>query len=311
MFFTERRYAMRALLLITALALTAACSDDDNGVALDSGVWQLDGKAQKDKGSAKKDKGSGKKDLPRADASGAVVKEKEPNDGATSTDFQSVSWPVKITGAIGKAGDTDIFGINVKAGDRLVATVKRAGPLQPHLAMFDPKGKLLTVVNAGAKDTMAEYYAIKDGLLLVALRDRRNVAKPPQNVGGSSFTYTLTIARLARAPIPVTVSVEKTGSLSPSGTVRVFSYTATKNLDMQLTVKAKKLAKPSKVDSRLTLFHPGQKAWLGTNDNPSLGVTDSILKGRMPFNGTYHAIVENVELGATDLRFAFRVTTIK
>ena len=301
---------MRTTLLLAALTLAAACSDDDNSVAPDGGV-PLDSKVQKDKSATKTDKGKPKPDLPGPDAGAPAVKEKEPNNGATATDYQSVSWPVTITGAIGMAGDTDIFGANVKAGDRLVASVKGPGPLQPHLALFDPKGNLLTVVNAGAKETMAEYYAIKDGLLLVALRDRRNVAKPPQNVGGSAFTYTLSIKRLTRAPIPVTVSVEKSGTLSPSGTVRVFSYSATKDLDMQLTVKAKKLAAPSQVDSRLTLFFPGQKAWLGTNDNPTLSETDSILKGKMPFTGTYHAIVENVELGATDLRFAFRVTTIK
>ena len=310
---------MRTLILMAALIMAmTACSDDDTGEAKDGGAPPADGKQLKDKGKPPADKGKppadkGKPpaDKGEPDAGLATIKEKEPNDGATATEYQTVSWPIQITGAIGKANDTDLFRITAKAGDRLVVKVTPSAQLQPHLVIFDQKGKLPTAANAGPKAIMAEYYMLKSDDLLVGVRDRRNVIKPVQGVGGSGFTYTLSITRLKRAPTPVTISVEKSGTLSPAGTVRVFSYTATQGLDIQLTVKAKKLASPSDVDSRLSLFHPGQKAWLGTNDNPSLGVSDSVLKGKMPFNGTYHAIVENVELGATDLRFAFRATTIK
>ncbi len=189
--------------------------------------------------------------------------------------------------------------------------VKAGGPFQPHLVIFDPLGKLPTAANAGPSDLFAEYYCLKSGALYIGLRDRRNVAKPPKNVGGPAFTYTLSIERLKRAPTPVTVSKEISSSLAPRGVVRVFSFSATKGLDMQITVDAKKLSTPSQVDSRLSLFHPGQKIWAGTNDDATSGLSDSLLKGPMPFTGTYHAIVENVKIDATDLRFAFRATTIK
>ena len=303
---------MRLLHLLAALALALSCSDDDTSTIKDSGVVTLDGKQVQDQGGKPTpDKGKPTPDKGKADAGLAAIKEKEPNDGQTATEYQSVSWPVKITGTIGKAADKDLFQITAKAGERFVVKVTPSGPLQPHLVIFDPNNKLPTAANQGTMATIAEYYMVKDGALFIALRDLRNVAKPPQNVGGATFAYTLTITRLYRAAIPVTVSVEKSGTLSPAGTVRVFSYTATKGLDMQLTVKAKKLSSPSEVDSRLSLFHPGQRAWLGTNDDSSAGVSDSLLKGKMPFSGTYHAIVENVKLGAKDLRFAFRATTIK
>ncbi len=308
---------MRTWILAASVCILLGCSDDDVNASADSGSSLKDGLPARDRGKVipdkKKvfpDKGKVLTDKGKADAS-AFISEKEPNDGKTPSDLNLVTWPAAIVGSIGKAGDTDIFGINVKAGDRFVVKVKAGGPFQPHLVIFDPLGKLPTAANAGPSDLFAEYYCLKSGALYIGLRDRRNVAKPPKNVGGPAFTYTLSIERLKRAPTPVTVSKEISSSLAPRGVVRVFSFSATKGLDMQITVDAKKLSTPSQVDSRLSLFHPGQKIWAGTNDDATSGLSDSLLKGPMPFTGTYHAIVENVKIDATDLRFAFRATTIK
>ncbi len=298
------------LILAAALVALASCSDDDVQPTTDAGPLVLDGTGLRDIAAGKDRSKPGPDQAPKPDISTAI-NEKEPNDGSTATELHKLTWPVAVNGAIGKAGDKDIFGIDVQAGDRLVARIKPATPLQPHLVIFDPKGKLPTVANADSKETFVEYYALKSAPLLLAVRDRRNVAKPPKNVGGKGFTYLLTIQRLKRPPVPVTVSVEKSMTLAPRGTVRVFSYTATKGLDMQLTVRAQQLSKPSDVDSRLSLFHPGQKIWAGTNDDASAGVKDSLLKGPMPASGTYHAIVENLKIDAADLRFSFRATTIK
>jgi hypothetical protein len=149
-------------------------------------------------------------------------------------------------------------------------------------------------VNAGPQpDLLCEYYVLKSGSHFVAVRDRRNVGSSSQHVGGPSFGYALAVAALARAPIAASVGGETPAVLSPDGTVAVFSFSAAPNAELELGVLAARLSPPSAVDSRLSLFHPGQTAWLGTNDNLGLGQTDSLLKGTMPFAGTYHAIVEN------------------
>ncbi len=77
--------------------------------------------------------------------------------------------------------------------------------------------------------------------------------------------------------------------------------------EVELRAIAKALNPSSDVDTRLSLVHPGQEAWLGTNDNPNLGETDSLLQGKMPFNGTYHLVVENVAESGSDLRVEISV----
>lgn len=240
----------------------------------------------------------------------ASRKEKEPNDGSTATEVDAVAFPQVVLGSIGKAADRDIFELALSAGDRLSVRVKAGGPLQAHLAVFDPAGKLPTAVSTGpGNNAFLEYYMLKSAKLLVAVRDRRNVGSSPQNVGGNTFTYTLSLLRLTRAPVQATVGGEAKGSLAPLGTVRVFAFSPQANATLEVRAVAQALTPPSDVDTRLSLFHPGQKAWLGTNDDASVSTKDSLLQGKMPFAGTYHAIVENVAAAPTKLDVKLRITT--
>ena len=253
-----------------------------------------------------KDSGINLDQAPKPDAQ-LTIKEQEPNDGTPATAIHKVKHPVTITGSIGKVDDVDLFSLTVQPGERLRVTVTSSGSLLAHLALFDPAQKLPTAVNAGpGTGSMAEYYVLKAGTLLVGLRDRRNVGSTPQHVGGTNFKYTLAIQRLKRAPLATALGQTKSASLSPLGTVRVFAFTAQKDDNLRLEVKAQQLTPPSDMDARLSLFHPGQKAWLGTNDDAG-SLKDSLLKGKMPFGGTYHAIVENVKLNPSKLNFSLKV----
>jgi len=236
--------------------------------------------------------------------------ESEPNDGKTKTEFNAIAVPTQVTGAIGVADDIDLFSWQAAAGDRVTVTVKTGGSsLQPHLAVFgDAALGVPAAVSAGAGDVMAEYYVLKSGSYFVGVRDRRNVGASSAHVGGPGFTYTMTITPLTRAPIPAQVGGEVKASASPPGTVVVFSYTAAAGDDLEVTVLAQRLSPPSDLDSRLSLFHPGQKVWVGTNDNLGSGQPDSLLKGKMPFDGTYHAVVENEGTAVTNLDFALKIT---
>jgi len=238
----------------------------------------------------------------------ALISEKEPNDGKTKTEFTPITIPVAATGAIGVADDVDLYGWNASAGDRLTAVVKSDGTLEPHLAVFgDAALSVPTAINAGAGQVMAEYYVLKSGSYFIGVRDRRNVGSSA-HVGGAAFTYTLTVTALARPPLPATLGGEVKGDLAPPGTVAVFAFDATAGATLKVEVLAARLSPPSSLDSRLSLFHPGQKVWVGTNDNISLTQTDSLLEGPMPFSGSYHAIVENEGTAASDLGFVLKVS---
>lgn len=230
--------------------------------------------------------------------------EQEPNDGTTTTEYNTIQVPALVKGAIGQADDIDLFGVAAQAGERFTVTVTSDGTLQPHLVVFDPEDKLPTAAHPGPGSTvMAEYYPLKSVTILIGVRDRRNVGSSSQHVGGAGFTYTMTVTPLTRAPVTVTVGGQQSAALDPPGTVRVFSFSASQSDDLDIAV----LTGGSDVDARLSLFHPGQKAWLGTNED--LVSSDALLTGPMPFSGTFHAIVENVaETFGSNLGFALKIT---
>lgn len=247
----------------------------------------------------------------RGPDSAVVVPETEPNNGTTKTEFMPVTIPVVVSGAIGTADDVDIFGWQAAAGERLTATVKSDGALEPHLAVFgDAPLGVPPAVSAGTGQVMAEYYVLKSGSMFIAVRDRRNVGSSPAHVGGPQLTYQLTVSWLDRPPQPAVVGGQVSADLSPPGTVGVFSFEAVQDDKLEITVLAARLSPPSALDSRLSLFHPGQKAWLGTNDNISLSQTDSLLQGTMPFSGIYHAIVENEGSAVSNLGMVLKITKL-
>ena len=312
----------RILPLVLLMGMIAGCSDDTDAgqdgapAAQDQGVQDGAGvdKGKADKGQADKAKADkatadkGKAD--KAPDSAGTITEQEPNNGTTKTEFQPVSAPIMINGAIGKPDDIDLFGLKVQAGQRLVVKVTSGGTMQAHLAVFDLANKLPAAVSAGpGNGAMAEYYVLSNAAtLLVGIRDRRNVGSGSLHVGGPKHTYTVSILPLKRAPIPINVGAEKKSSLSPAGTVRVFSFPAKKDDKLQIQVRARALSPSSDMDSRLSLFCAGQKTWHGTNDDAPGTKGDSLLKGTMPFTCTYHAVVENVKLDATKLDFALKIT---
>ena len=239
----------------------------------------------------------------------AATPEQEPNNGGTATELNAITIPALVTGAIGVADDVDVFGWQAQAGDRVTVTLKTGGSsLQPHLAVFGAQAlSVPAAVSTGAGDVMAEYYVLKSGQYYVGVRDRRNVGSSSAHVGGAGFTYTLSVAALTRAPIAASYGETKS-DLMPPGTVGVYSFTAAAGDTVELAVLAAQLTPPTDLDSRLSLFHPAQKAYLGTNDNLSLTQTDSLLSGALPFAGTYHAIVENEGTATSNLGFTLRIT---
>ena len=72
---------------------------------------------------------------------GAAMKEAEPNNDATEA--QSISLPATITGAIGAAGDIDVFKFSAKAGEEWVLEVNAArskSPLDSKIEVLNADG---------------------------------------------------------------------------------------------------------------------------------------------------------------------------
>lgn len=297
-----------ARVFIAAVALAAlSCSDDGSTPGPDAP--RLDQGPGPDKsvadGPVADQPGQQEAGLPDQGADTlTTTTEQEPNNGSSATEYNDIQIPIQLTGAIGTASDIDLFGIAAQAGQRFTVTVVSDGTLQPHLVVFDPAQNLPTAANPGPGATvMAEYYPLQSATILVGVRDRRNVEQPPQGVGGAAFTYTLTVTALSRAPVAINVGGQQNGTLDPPGTVRVFSFTATQGDDLDIAV----VTGGSAVDARLSLFHPGQQAWMGTNENPAS--QDALLQGPMPYSGAVHAIVENVaDSFGSNLGFTLKIT---
>ncbi|MCC6749269.1 MAG: hypothetical protein IT371_16520 [Deltaproteobacteria bacterium] len=297
---------MKGWLLVSGALLCGACSatttpgGGDAGGQGDSAAPRVDGAggdaARADARVTDGARADAKSADQRPGDAAASVSESEPNDGKTTTEVNAIKVPVLVRGSIGVADDADVFTFQAQAGDRLVARVQGQGGLRPHLAVFGEKGLGVpaSVTSSASGETFAEYYVLKSGAYFVAVRDLRNVGGSSQHVGGPALTYALTVLGLSRPPISATVGSETKATISPYGTVLVFAFTAQKDEKVDVTVLAKRLVPPSDADTRLSLFHPGQAAWLGTNEDLSGSQSDSLLTGNLPFAGTYHAIVENV-----------------
>jgi hypothetical protein len=303
----DRSPFARAIAVAVIAMLLPSCSSSGDGSATDTGPpdgsidLTRDGEVTPD---LPPHPDNGVPDTSKPDAPAvATITEQEPNNGATETEHNAITPPVLIQGAIGTADDLDIFSFTAQAGDRLVVEVKSAGDLQPHLAINDPTSALPPgpAVSAGPGDVMAEYYVVKPGLYMIFLRDRRNVGTS-QHVGGPSFSYTVSVLPLTRPPVQTSIGSQQSSSLSPAGTIRVFAFSAVQDDLLDLSVQ---VGPSSSVDARLTLFHTGQKSWHGTNEDPL--EPSALLQGKMPFSGTYHAIVENVSGDSTNLDFSFSV----
>lgn len=243
------------------------------------------------------------------DASPVIVDENEPNNGSTETEYEHVTIPVAMRGAVDPADDIELLGFSATAGNRLVVSVNTGGVLQPHLAVFGTQDlNVPAAVSVGTGNVMAEYYVLKGGSYFIALRDQRNVGSS-SHVGGPTFTWTLSAQPLVRDPVPAVVGGDTPLTLAPLGTIGVFSFEGQAEQNVSITVLARRLSPPSHVDPRLSLFFPDQQLWLGTNDDMALNQLDSLIEGTLPYTGTYHAIVENEGSAGTDLRVVLRISS--
>jgi hypothetical protein len=78
-------------------------------------------------------------------------------------------------------------------------------------------------------------------------------------------------------------------------------------MEVTVIVRAERLASPSTLDSRLSLFNVTLNKSAGTNDDAAGGTTDSELGGALPA-GDYIAVVENEGTNGADLSYEIDFT---
>jgi len=103
-----------------------------------------------------------------------VMEEKEPNDGFR----EAQPWPLekRMSGAIGRDKDVDVFAINGHARKTLVAEclAARGGSLlDGALTLYDEKGRVLTSNDdhSGGRDPQLRFQLPADGKYFLALQD--------------------------------------------------------------------------------------------------------------------------------------------
>lgn len=124
--------------------------------------------------------------------------EKESNDSPQAA--HSVTLPVIVNGRMDRPGDWDVFRVEGRAGDRLIAEVtarRLASPLDSVLELTDAAGKRLAfnddhedkadALNTHHADSLIRFTLPADGTYFVRLGDA-------QHEGGSEYAYRLRIS---------------------------------------------------------------------------------------------------------------------
>lgn len=236
---------------------------------------------------------------------GPAQEETEPNGGALGAggepEKNDMTVPGSMRGTIDPADDNDIFAIGLAPGEmwRYTIEAQSGAKYVPHLTVFDTKENNLNptqLVKAKAASTVAtlDHFVLRKGDFVAAVRDARNVpADTSSHVGGSDLGYRFAAKRITPQPKTVNLPETVTGALESVSNVALFSFTTTKNTNVEIVVKAARKSSPSDLDSRLSLFHVASKTAVLTNDNAGGVTSDSEIRGPMPLDGEYYVILEN------------------
>lgn len=303
-------------LLLTSLSLGAtlafACSSSTSApeAAADAGSGAGDGAVPPaDEGDA----GAQGADDAASGDDGAVpsLTEKEPNNGASASDFQAVKVPAAIAGAIDPAGDTDVFRASLAAGDFYVWRLEPTGAaLSPHFGLIEKDDAVPHFAAKAGKGAVVEQeqFVTMTSDWNAVVRDATNVAGGGAKVGGAGFGYTLTVRKEARASVPVVVGSTTKASLKTPYQVALFALDLNSETALDVDVLAQRKAPASSLDTRLTLFDMSKKVWIATNDDIALDQSDSRLGSDALPPGKYMLVVDAVDAKGTDLSFELKLT---
>lgn len=296
------RLATTFSLVLPILGVAAACSDDATAPAT-ADTPDAAPPASRDAGAIPEPEDAG---APDTSTPGSVQTEAEPNDGNPETQTNPMKVPGVMKGAVGTANDQDIFTFDVAPGEWWQWTLTPDADLAPHLAVFDITPDNLNpprVASAGAgQPTVLDHFVLRSGKFVAGVGDTRNIPTKSGR-GGPTFGYQLRAEKKTLAPIAVTFPSTKTGKLAGRGALDFYAFTATKDADFGIVIKAQRKVPASTLDSRLSLYHLTSNAAIITNDNAGKTTIDSQVGGKIPLTGDYLVIVENEGSNVADLAY--------
>jgi hypothetical protein len=272
----------------TATPGTPPVADRDAGNAVDAATM--------------KDAGMGEPDAP----TGPSQTEMEPNNGAATTEVNTMIVPGTMSGKIDPANDSDIFSVDVMPGQYWEWTATPSADLAPLVTLFDtaPASLNPTAIapaGAGVPATL-QHFVLRPGKFVVAMRDARN-RTPSQNKGGPSFGYALAAKQVMRTPVAVTFPSIKQGRLTSLGGTDLYAFTTTTGKGFDIIVRASRKAPASTLDARLSLYDVAGNKAIITNDNTSTTIPDPQVGSASEFSGNYMVVVDNEGTNDADLSY--------
>jgi hypothetical protein len=217
-----------------------------------------------------------------------------------------------IDGTIGTAmgDDTDVdnYKFTAAAGDVLRVTLIARGNYQPLAVVRDQSGDYARIAIAleDASTATRQFYIPASGDYYFQILDLRNSGQTPQNVGGASFTYRLSVVRETVTPTTVTLPVTaRAGTLSATDGVQIFSFTAALGNGLRAEVRAGRLSTPSDVDTILYLVDASGStpAALAYNDDIDTegGNYDSLVRAIATHAGTHQVVLDHYIVSLPDV----------
>jgi hypothetical protein len=299
--------SLSVLLSFLALPVLLAACGDDGGA--DSGALDTGAPPPTDSGTG----GDASTDTGAAtDASGdtggtMMLTESEPNGGTTETEVNDLPVGAVMSGAIGEAGDSDIFLVPTVAGRAYRVTLEPAGPLMGHLTIIDsgrdgdPAGDDYVHLSRTGSGGAVELDLLAMGAgHLVAVRDLRSLGGGAGS-GGADHTYTLRVTELDLGAIAEGLTLPSTvmGSLTHPGAMAVYTFSGTEGTWVTFD-----LTPSGEMDARLFIVAESTGSWIARNDDRGPADDTPLIDAPLTAGGTMYLVVENIDEQAAGLGFS-------
>jgi hypothetical protein len=242
--------------------------------------------------------------------------ETEPNDTLVTAKANPAKMNVTINGVLEKAGDVDTHAFPAKKGQRIILELHGYGigsAMDPAMRLLNEQG---VEIEAGHDthnlDPRIEHTAAADGtLFLQVFAFSHPPAADVAFKGSVHHVYRLTLTdepkKMPRLNEPKTITVPTvlTGSIAKAREEDVFSFTAKKGDDLQITVRAQALRSP--LDAILRIEDTDGKTLQQADDGDKENL-DPALRWKAPKDGEFKFVIaDRSHQGSADHLYEFSV----
>jgi len=225
--------------------------------------------------------------------------EKEPNDDLAAAKATEAKMNVTINGVLEKAGDVDTHAIRVQKGKRITLDLHGyalGSPMDPAMRLLNERGTELAAGHDTTNlDPLINYTPAADGTLFVQIFA---FAHPPAAdvalKGGANYVYRLTVTDEPKKTAPlneaktITVPTTINGCITKAREEDVFSLTAKKGDDLQITVRAQAIRSP--LDATLRIEDADGKSLQQADDGDKENL-DPSLRWKAPKDGEFKLVI--------------------